>query len=139
VEVPEFLTVEWILSQFENEFLRAVRKYKRFVRQGRGVAIWEELRRGNLLGTEAFVKQLEPLLNERIAAIEIPRYQRLAARPMLKDLFEGVDDKASRDEQIYQAVRVHDYTLKEVAKYVDLHYSTISAIAKRAAREKHQK
>jgi hypothetical protein len=35
------------------------------------------------------------------------------------------------NEQIYQAVRVHHYTLREVGDHVGLLYSTISVIAKR--------
>jgi hypothetical protein len=35
-----------------------------------------------------------------------------------------------RNKQIYQAVRVHRYTLKEVGGFVGLRYSTISVIAK---------
>ena len=41
-----------------------------------------------------------------------------------------VTDRATRDEQIYQAVRVHHYTLKEVGGFVGLRYSTISVIAR---------
>lgn len=45
---------------------------------------------------------------------EIPRKERLAARPSLEELFSGTQDNASRNERIYQAIRVHEYTLKEV-------------------------
>ena len=50
--------------------------------------------------------------------------------------FADMDDKASRNEQIYQAVRVYKYTLKEVADVLGLYYSTISVIAKRVDEEK---
>ena len=113
-----------------------MRAYRKFVRQGRGVAIWDELRRGNFLGTDTFIEQIAPLLNEQLTATEIPWHQRLAARPTLVTIFEDVDDKASRNEQIYQAVRVRKYTLKEVADSLGLYYSTISVIAKRVAETK---
>lgn len=136
VEVPGFLSVGWILAQFDPEPSRAVHAYRRFVRQGRGMTIWDDLRRGNLLGTDSFIEEIGPLLNKQITATEIPRHQRLAARPSLATLFEDVHDKASRNEQIYQAVRVHKYTLKEVAGFLGLYYSTISVIAQRIADEK---
>ncbi|GAG60964.1 unnamed protein product, partial [marine sediment metagenome] len=41
-----------------------------------------------------------------------------------------VTDKATRNERIYQAVRIHHYTLREVGDHVGLLYSTISVIAK---------
>jgi len=138
-EVPRFLSVGWILAQFNQEPSRAVRAYRRFVKQGQGVMIWDELRSGNLLGTDTFIEKIRPLLNEQLIAIEIPRHQRLAARPTLEALFEDVHDKASRNEQIYQAVRAYEYTLKEVADFLGLYYSTISVIAKRIAEmKKHQ-
>jgi len=117
-EVPSFLSVGWILAQFDPEPSRAVHAYRRFVKQGRGMTIWDDLRRGNLLGTDSFIEEIGPLLNKELAVTEIPRHQRLAARPALATLFEDVHDKASRNEQIYQAVRVHDYTLKEVADFL---------------------
>jgi len=45
-DVPEFLTVDWVLSQFDRDRARAVPAYRRFVRQGRGIDVWEELRAG---------------------------------------------------------------------------------------------
>jgi len=47
-----------------------------------------------------------------------------------------VQDKASRDAQIHQAVRVHGYTLQEVADFLGLYYTTISVIAKRVGETK---
>jgi REP element-mobilizing transposase RayT len=133
---PSFLTTEWILEQFDSDPSRAIRAYVQFVKQGHGCNLWEDLRRGNLLGTDAFVEQIAPLVNEQITATEIPRQQRLAARPTLEILFTDMHDKASRNEQIYKAVRVHKYTLKKVADFLGLYYSTISVIAKRIDEEK---
>ena len=139
-EIPGFLTVGWILAQFDREPSSAVHAYRRFVSQGRGMTIWDDLRKGNLLGTDSFIEEIRPLLNKQLAMTEIPRYQRLAARPALATLFADVPNKASRNEQIYRAVRVHEYTLKEVADFLGLYYSTISVIAERVAEEKkHQK
>lgn len=131
IERPSFLTVDWILGQFDKDLKKAPQQYRRFVRQGRGAEVWSQLRRGNLLGSDDFVGQLAPLLDEQSAATEIPRDQRLAARPSLEELFANVSDKRSRDERICEAVRVYEYLLREVAAYTGLHYSTISVIAKR--------
>ena len=131
-EVPEFLTVDWVLSQFDPDRERAVRAYRRFIRQGRGINVWDELRAGALLGTDGFVDQLRPLLKEKPFDPEYRKRERFAARPSLEELFRHVTDKATRNKRIYQAVRVHHYTLREVGDCVGLLYSTISAIAKRA-------
>ena len=98
--------------------------------------MWADLRGGVILGTERFVEKLERLLWERASELEIPRRERLAARPPLEELFGELKDKRERDERIYQAVRVYGYTLKQVAEVVGLSYSTVSVIAKRVAEAK---
>ena len=95
--------------------------------------MWADLRGGVILGSERFVERLAPLLRERASELEIPRRERLAARPRLEELFGEFKDKEERDERIYQAVRVYGYTLKQVAEVVRLSYSTVSVIAKRVA------
>ena len=132
-EPPAFLTTDWILSQFHRERGRARREYREFVSRGKGVDVWTDLRGGVILGSDGFVERLEPLLRERAWELEIPRRERLAARPTLEELFAKVKSKADRDERIYQAVRVYGYTLKQVAEVVGLSYSTVSVIAKRVA------
>lgn len=97
-EVPEFLTVEWILSQFHGDAASAVREYRRFVKQGRGLNIWDELRNGILLGSEGFVEKLKPLLADQAALKEILRRERLAIRPSLAELFADVPDKQARNQ-----------------------------------------
>ena len=49
-----------------------------------------ELQRGNLLGTDSFIEEIAPFLNEQLTAIEIPRHQRLAAPLTPETLFEDV-------------------------------------------------
>jgi len=130
-EVPKFLAVDWVLPQFDSDRERAVRAYRRFIRQGRGINVWDDLRAGALLGTDGFVDQLRPLLKEKPLNPEYRKRERFAARPSLEELFADVTDKATRNERIYQAVRIHHYTLREVGDHVGLLYSTVSVIAKR--------
>jgi hypothetical protein len=79
-------------------------------------------------------------LSPKPALKEIPRRERLATRPSLAELFTDVPDKQARNQQIHEAVRVHEYTLKKVGNFLGLYYSTISVIAKRSDEEKkHQK
>jgi REP element-mobilizing transposase RayT len=139
-EVPCFLTVDWTRSQFDDDEKRAVLAYRRFVQEGRGRTAWDDLQHGVFLGSDKFVEELKPLLKERSAWTEIPREQRLAVRPSLSDLFAEVRDRTDRNERIHDAVRLHEYTLKEVGDFLGLHYSTISVIAKRVAEaRKHKK
>jgi REP element-mobilizing transposase RayT len=133
---PAFLTVEQILIQFDPDHKRATYAYRQFVREGLTVDVWDELQAGLLLGSDQFVDGLRPLLNDKSLDPEYRKCERFAARPSLQELFVDVTDKPTRDERIYQAVRVHHYTLKEVGGFVGLRYSAISEIAKRVHQRK---
>jgi len=79
------------------------------------------------------------LLHDAATDIEFSRDERLAVRPRLDDIFKEAHDKKTRDRLIHQAVRLYEYTLKEVAAATGLHYSTISVIAKRVDLARRQK
>lgn len=138
-KAPDFLTVDWLLSQFHKDHDVARREYRKFVGEGRGVNVWDGLRGGVILGTDGFVRKLKPRLREKTFMVEIPRRERLVTRPALEELFSKTKDKKERNERIYKAVRIYGYTLKEVAEVVGLHYSTVSLIANKwSATKKHK-
>lgn len=130
-EAPDFLTLDWILSQFGSKRSAARRAYRRFVSQGRGVEVWDALRAGSLLGSQRFVEDMKPRLAEAPLDPNLLRRERDAARPTLGDLFDEIEGRADRDRRIHDAVRVHHYTLREVGDHLGLHFSTVSVIAKR--------
>lgn len=130
-EPPQFLKVEWLLSQFDLRPERARRAYRRFVAQGKRITIWDELKGGVILGREKFVEELKPVLEGKRSLVEIPRKERLVHRPKLEELFAGVRKKDERDERIYRAVVKYGYKLREVGEYLGLHYSTVSRIVSR--------
>ena len=134
-----FLTIKWLLSQFGANPVKAVASYRRFVREGRGVEVWNELRGGALMGSDDFVQELSPYLHGMEHQREIPRSQRLIARPSLQSLFADVASKADRNEKIYEATRQYEYTLAQLEEYLGLHYSTISRIASRVETERTSK
>ncbi len=124
-----FLTMKWILAQFGDKRKTATEHYRRFVRAGRDVAVWDELRGGVLLGSDGFVEEMSPRLRDSALQREIPRHERLVSRPSLDEILAKCDTKAMRNERIYEATRIHEYTLSELQDYLGLHYSTISRIA----------
>jgi len=135
----DFLTVKWLLSQFAADPAIAVTEYRRFVRQGRGLEIWDGLRGGILMGSDRFIQKMKPLLHDIENHREIPRSQRLAARPSLDSLFSGITSKVERNRKIHEATRQHEYTLSELQEHLGLHYSTISRIATRVEEERTSK
>ena len=134
-----FLTTDWILAQFGDERKGATARYRRFVQEGRGVEVWDELRGGVLMGSDGFVEEMAPLLRDSALQREIPQRERLVSRPSLDDLFAERETKAARNERIYEATRIHEYTLSELQEYLGLHYSTISRIASRVEAKKRSK
>lgn len=135
-----FLATDWILSQFSDDHRRVTDLYRKFVKQGRGVVgVWDELRGRVLMGSDAFVEGIAPLLWDSVLQREIPQRERLVSRPSLGELFAEWETKAVRNERIYEITRIHEYTVSELQEYVGLHYSTISRIASRVEAEQRSK
>jgi uncharacterized SAM-binding protein YcdF (DUF218 family) len=65
------------------------------------------------------------------------RFTRIACLPNKDEpIVSGMISVMAPYEQIYQAVRIYEYTLNEVSDFLGLYYSTISVIAKRVAQVK---
>ena len=130
---PEWLYTDWLLSQFANDRATARRKYAQFVSEGIGAASpWVALKGQVLLGTEAFVENLLPLLDKRDNLNEVPKAQRLVHRPELKDIFtmEIRREKKLRDPAIRKAYLEFGYSMAAIARQLGIHYSTVSKIIK---------
>jgi len=131
---PAFLTIDWILSQFDGRKRMATEKYQRFVKERvSGESPWEGLRGQIFLGTWEFVERLRVLLGGKENLREIPKLQRYVARLPLMELFEAKRRKKGRaeDEKIYAAYVRYGYTMKEIAEHLGSHYATISRRIKR--------
>lgn len=140
IVAPAFLSTDWLLAQLDRQPKRARATYQRFVDAGVGLSLWDDLRGGVLLGSEGFAEQMRPLLHGAVRSKEIPRMERMLAKPTLEELFQNTGkDKTLRNERIHTAVREHDYTLFQLQEYLGLHYSTISRIVKRVDEGKRSK
>lgn len=134
-KAPEYLTVEWILGQFASKRRKAERQYAEFVKSGiiKGKP-WDDLKGQILLGEEDFITRFKGLLADKKEIKEIPRLQRYVGRPELAKLFKKKDtgDRGRREDVIYHAHVKYGYTLKEIADYLRIHYTTVSKIIKEA-------
>jgi putative transposase len=109
-------------------------KYRRFVMEGIDKeSPWETLKGQIFYGTDEFIKQLSGLLDKKENTKEVPRIQRYAARPILKELFKGKNRKVE-DKTIYAAYVRYGYTMTEIAEHLGFHYATISRAMKRVER-----
>ena len=131
---PAWLSVDWLLSRFGKQRPAAQRKYRAFVAEGIGQpSPWEQVQGQVLLGSEKFVERLQPGLRDKRPLREIPRKQRFANRPALARLFGAriIADRRRRNDAIRHAHLEYGYSLSEIGRAVDLHYSTISRIVNR--------
>ena len=128
--VPEFLTVDWLWSQFAEQRQEARRQFRLFVLAGeQEESLWKDLRGQCILGGEKFLRMVMPKLREKTAISEIPRQQRYADRPPLSELLPAsFPSKAARNEAIVRAHRDYGYTQTAIAEEIGLHYSTVSRI-----------
>src|SRR6266536_1505868 len=125
--VPPFLTVDWVLSLAGTTARSAAqRQYRQFVDAGLG----ELTTSLEPMSSRLFVGDVLDPVRERIgvasAFVEVPRAQRFALRPSLVALFAGVESRDDRDARCVLAVREHGYTMRAVAQFLDVHYSTVS-------------
>jgi REP element-mobilizing transposase RayT len=127
---PDWLTVDWILAQFSKRRSEAKNKYRQFVLDGlnvEGSPLMEAV--GQLiLGGRDFIEGITPRIDNKSEIKEFVRQQRLLGRPALEKLFGEIEDKQIRNQTIRTAYLDYGYSLKEIADYLSLHYSTISLI-----------
>jgi len=128
---PNFLTTDWILSQFHEKKNKAQQIYREFVISGmEKEAPWKGLKGRVILGKDEFVAKIRGHLGEKETIKEIPRVERFAARPALSRVFAQTRDKRERNRKLYAAHVTYGYTLKEIADYLRIHYSTVSKAVK---------
>ena len=77
-------------------------------------------------------KGFKDLLTDKTEIKEIPRRQRYTHRAALSEIFKSgkTKKKAIRNQQIHIAHLKLGYTLKEIADYLRIHYTTVSKALK---------
>ncbi len=122
------LTTDWILSQFSQEQKKASSLYQVFVRSGIKAGSPLKAIKGQMfLGQENFIEEIKHLLRGKERLKEI-------TRPALKEIFKDKDQK-SKDQARYEAHLQYGYTLKDIAEYIGVHYSTVSGAIKKVEGE----
>ena len=120
---PDWLDRDRLLAQFGQQRNQAMQAYIRFVRDGVGKpSPWEHIQHQVFLGDEAFVARFRQCKRPE-ELHEIPKVQR---RSLAKTLAEYQDQYAQRDEAMARAYLSGAYTMKEIGKFFDVHYMTVS-------------
>ena len=132
LEVPRpCLTTEWLLGQFGTRKRHAESKYREFVLAGVGERdLWKKVRGQSILGEDDFIGHILGHVKGHEEIKEIPRSQRFVGRPAISAvLSEGAyTNKKTRAVAVRKAFLDHGYSLKEIADFLGVHYSTVSRI-----------
>lgn len=132
VKKPDFLTVDWILSQFSSDKKKAVEEYELFIISGYKTGFpYNELVGQILLGSEGFIKKVNGYVSQesRNNMKEVPREQQLSISTTLDEIFQKNTRKGvTRNKIICEIYHNNDFTMKEIGDYLGLHYTTISRI-----------
>lgn len=128
------LTTDWILSQFGNK-QKASRQYQAFVLSGMKAESPLKAIKGQLfLGQDNFIDKIKHLIRGKEKLKEIAKKQRYVTRPPLTEILKYKDQK-SKKQAMYEACLQYGYTLKEIAEYIGVHYTTVSKVIKRIEQE----
>lgn len=127
VSVPPWLHVDAILSQFGAQRARAIERYVEFVHDGRNVPnVWGRLQGQVYLGSDAFLKRVQKLIEAKPTLSEVPKAQQRARAKELKDFAK----KFPRDEAIARAYLSGHHTMASIAEHFRVHYTTVSRLVK---------
>jgi REP element-mobilizing transposase RayT len=121
---PSWLEVDGLLSYFGERRGVSIAAYSRFVDDGIDKSgPWEDLKGQLFLGNDSFLAQMQFKLDQQDEALEIPRAQR---RPKARSIEDYERSNGSRAEAMRAAYASGGFTLKEIAGYFGVHYSTVS-------------
>lgn len=125
---PAWLETDRLLLAFSEQRPHAQQAYIEFVATApRQSSIWKHLRHQIYLGDKDFVTLMQALIDDASQSLEIPSIQRrepARALNFYEDAFEN-------EKQAMQAAyATGQYTLKTIADYFKVHYSTVSRAVK---------
>ena len=129
VEPPDWVSRDWVLSQFGQRAAVAQMRFIEYVREGSHQSdLWQHLRNQIYLGDERFIEGLEHRIDRDKDLTEVPRKQR---RLNGKPLEYYIGKYQDRDRAIIAACNAGQYTQKEIAGAFGMHYSSVSKILKK--------
>ncbi|OGR68833.1 MAG: hypothetical protein A2081_01120 [Elusimicrobia bacterium GWC2_61_19] len=121
---PEsFLSIRWILEQFDGNPGTAAKKYAAFVTDGHEADIWAGLVAGTVLGSREFAAGHLLDAHDCGDMREVPKMLRYADRPELKEIMCAPGYKWLK---ALEAVDRFGYTQNEISQYLGVHYTTVS-------------
>lgn len=128
-EKTDWLTTDWILSQFGENRSESRKRYRMFVQDGmrQTIEIWAHLKNQIYLGDEEFVAKVQHGVEIDKQAWDIPKKQK---RGIAKSLSEIEQQAIDRNTAIKTAYATGAYSQREIGEHFNLHPSTVSVIVR---------
>jgi len=124
----EWLEIDWILSRFGRSRKQAVKGYVEFVNAGKGVVpVWDNKIHPAILGDETFIESIYKAYVDD-AKSEIQEFNRVERRRSPASLESYFTSNSDRAGAIRNAYKTGGFTMKEIAEYCGVHYSTVSRV-----------
>ena len=129
---PDFLSIDWLLSQFGDDPQTAGDQYARFVNgeEPEEKSPWESVTSGICLGSDPYVEGLSEHVKGRNDKAIFPKSQQYLGRPSLQSLLDSARNRKEREEAAFRASRL-GYTQKEIGDFYGIHFSTVSRMVAR--------
>jgi putative transposase len=125
---PEWLSSDYLLSQFSVQRKTAVRKYREFVMDGvKNGPIWSQLSNQVYLGDQRFVDKVQQHMHAQQKDLQIPKIQK---RAVAKTIDEYERMAQSRDDAIRLAYASGAYSYQALGDYFGLHFTRIGKIVR---------
>jgi len=133
IEVPAMLATDFILRYFHHEDRPAARKrYRAFVLQGVGDTSERSRFSRPVVGSDEFVASVSGDRERQSLSREIPKRNRLVGRPALDVVIGSPTDRLERTARVREAHFRFGYTMLEIARYLHVHYATVSRMLREA-------
>ena len=127
---PSFLTLDWLPRLFEAPSLQQSRQLlAECVVKSDEAAL--EFGTQPVKGGPEFKRAARRVIGATLYQAALPRSYRALARPPLSELFADVKN-VDRRSAILRAHVAHGYLMSEIARYLELHPTTISRIVNRS-------
>ena len=131
--VPDWLTVERLLSEFGTTRNTARLRYGKFVAEGVGhIAIWDGLRQQMYLGDKKFVERMQAKVHVSGDVLTVPLAQRRPPAPSLEVIAANHEE---RNAAIVAAYDTGAYSYREIAAHFDIHLATVGRIVRAAMQQ----
>ena len=126
ISPPHWLNTEWIIAHFSKCKTTAIDHYMQFVADGKNQpSIWGELRNQIYIGSDNYIKHIQTKMAQNADVSEIPSSQRRPLPPSIESFEKQCND---RDQAILAAYQSGGYSMKELANYFAIHYTSVSRI-----------